>query len=74
MWLKQNVKVHEIIIKKRSIIKRKVEIELKIQLNIQLDNITMAILRWQYYDGNITMVRQINKIFVYKQVYFMYAL
>ena len=29
---------------------------------------------WQYYDGNITMVRQINKIFVYKQVYFMYAL
>ena len=45
---------------KRSIIKRKVEMELKILLNIQ--------------HGNITMIRQINKIFVYKQVYFMYAL
>ena len=45
---------------KRSIIKRKVEMELKILLNIQ--------------HSNITMVRQINKIFVYKQVYFMYAL
>ena len=43
----------------RSIIKRKVEMEMKILLNIQ--------------HGNITMVRQINKIFVYKQVYFMYA-
>ena len=45
---------------KRSIIKSKVEMELKILLNIQ--------------HGNITMVRQINKIFVYKQVYVMYAL
>ena len=45
---------------KKNIIKRKVGMELKILLNIQ--------------HGNITMVRQINKIFVYKQVYFMYAL
>ena len=43
-----------------SIIKRKVEMDLKILLNIHL--------------GNITMIRQIHIICVYKQVYSMYAL